>query len=150
MAQKFEPLRVVPQQDEYGCGVACVASILAVSYAEARRLLVKKKLGVEIDDEDAPGLELHHLALALKDREYHVVADWEEPKTYQPGTIVLVGRVRGGVDHEHYIVSVGGDVFMDPWINHPNDDRQAGLRKGFPNGKIFYAAMVPKPGSHLR
>ncbi|MDF3983291.1 hypothetical protein P3W24_13345 [Luteibacter sp. PPL201] len=148
MIQKFEPLRVVAQKDEYGCGVACVASILAVSYAESRRLLMKKKSGVQIDDTEVPGLDLHHLALALKDRDYQVVADWDEPKTFQPGTIVLVGRARGGLDHEHYILSVGGDLFMDPWINYPNREREAGLRKGYPKGKIFYVALVPKPGSH--
>lgn len=147
MAQ-FEPLRMVSQQDEWGCGVACVASILAVSYAEARRLLVKhKKAKIDGGQE---GLELHHLALALKDRNFHVVADWDEPKTFIPGTIVLVGRLRGAAEHEHYILSVEGDMFMDPWINYPNEDRQAAFRTGFPKGKIFYVALIPKPGSHPR
>ncbi|MDG2536838.1 hypothetical protein P5Y53_04125 [Dyella jiangningensis] len=146
---QFDALREVVQEDEWGCGVACVASILAVSYARARQLLVRHKKA-KIDADESQGLELHHLALALRDGGFPVVADWDEPKPYQPGTIVLIGRARGGVEHEHYIVSVGGGWFMDPWINYPNENRQAGLRESFPKGKIFYVALVPKPGSYPR
>lgn len=44
----------------------------------------------------------------------------------------------------------GRDVFMVPWINHPDEERQAGLREGFPKGKIFSVALVLKPGNHPR
>lgn len=142
---QFDTLREVAQEDEWGCGVACVASILAVSYAKARQLLVKHKKAKI--DEEPEGLLLHHIALALRDDDFHVVADWDEPKSCKPGTIVLVGRARGGLEHEHYIVSVGGGMFMDPWINYPDADRLAGLRADYPKGKIFYVALVPKcPG----
>ena len=121
---QFDKLREVAQEDEWGCGVACVASILAVSYAKARQFLVKHK---KSKINEAPkGLLLHHIALALQDADFHVVADWDEPKSFKPGTIVLVGKARGGVEFEHYMVSVGGGQFMDPWINQPNQDRQAG------------------------
>lgn len=39
---------------------------------------------------------------------------------------------------------------MDPWINYPDEDRLAGLGADYPKGKIFYVALVPKPGSRPR
>jgi hypothetical protein len=142
----YKTLRPVAQEDEWGCGVACVASLLRCSYGRARNLLKAKK-GANIDAAPCYGLELHHLALVLKDEGFHVVADWDEPKRYKPGTIVLIGIDGGTVSDEHYMVRTTTRQWMDPWINYPDKSPQAGLRDSFPEGKIFFVALVPKAGS---
>jgi hypothetical protein len=142
----YPPMRLVAQKDEWGCGVACVASILRISYNTARKLLVQVK-GEDI--EHAPeGLLLHHLALALQMRQFHVVADWDKPRRYKIGTIVLVGVEGGTVDQEHYMARAE-NCWMDPWINidSPGGIRRAGYRNDLPVGKTFFVALIPKRGN---
>lgn len=149
---KFESLRPVAQEDEWGCGVACVASILGWSYGRAKDLLEIYKGGkIDQKTQEGKGLLLHHIALALQKQNYHVVADWDEPERYKPGTIVLVGVEDGPVDQEHYIVRTADRRWMDPWINYPKRNvREAGLRDDFPPGKTFFVALVPKASSKPR
>ena len=145
----YKTLRPVAQLDEWGCGVACVASILRMSYGRARALLEAVK-GTEIDARPY-GLELHHLALALREHDFNVVADWDQPKRFMPGTIVCVGVDGGETEQEHYIVRTADDRWMDPWINYPmKPHRKAGLRDDYPEGKEFFAALLPKRGSKPR
>jgi len=122
---------------------------LRLSYHRAKELLGEIK-GVPIDKRPY-GLELHHLALALQSQGFHVVADWDRPKRFKPGTIVCVGVEGGRVDQEHYVVRTADDMWMDPWINYPvKPNRKAGLSIDFPKSKEFFVALVPKRGSQPR
>ena len=72
---------LVVQEEEWGCGAACVASLLGVSYEDAKTLVEEEK-GIPIDKGDFknrlyPGREHQHPALALK-KKIIMVADWRK------------------------------------------------------------------------
>ncbi|WP_199047481.1 MULTISPECIES: hypothetical protein [unclassified Dyella] len=135
--------------DEWGCGVACVASLTATPYEQAKELLEKVK-GARIGA-TPKGLELHEIALALQEHRIYMVADWQEPAqaNYRNGTIVCVGAADGRRDSHHYMLKTPSG-WMDPWHNMGNKPRRAGYRVRFPKGKYFMVALVPKRGSKLR
>lgn len=138
---RFQP---VAQKDEWGCGIACVASLLSISYEEAYWCLRNQK-GESISGGN-PGLELHHIALALQAYGFKVVADWEEAPEYPVRTILFVEGPEP-YDGGHYILRVTKG-WMDPWrnINRPSEKRKAGVIKNYPAGTVFSVALVPKAG----
>lgn len=136
----------VVQLDEWGCGVACIASLLGISYEEAYWLARREK-GESIGGVQ-PGLELHHIAMILKQHEkgIHVVADWQERETYPVGTILFVEGPEP-YDGGHYILRVDKG-WMDPWVNmrNPEETRKARVIKNFPAGTCFSVALIPLAG----
>ncbi|MCX7564492.1 hypothetical protein OS176_13270 [Xanthomonadaceae bacterium XH05] len=133
---------LVEQKEEWGCGVACVASFLGTTYDDARELLRKQKGGKTV--QAAPkGLELHHIALALQERGYRVVADWREPSQFREGTIVCISGDKP-YDGHHYIIKTRKG-WMDPWHNIGTKPRKADFRKSYPKGTEFLVALVPQP-----
>ena len=132
---------LVTQEDDWGCGAACVASLLGVDYAEGKRLVegIKRKSV----NAQPHGLELWHIALALSGRGVRVVADWDPP-SIPNGTIVCVwgpGRYKGC----HYILKTPHG-WMDPWYNL-RKHKQACYRKEYPRGSSFFSALVPLPAN---
>ena len=133
---------LVVQKEEWGCGVACVASFLGVTYDESRELLRKQKNGRTV--QAAPkGLELHHIALALQEKGYRVIADWLEPGRFREGTIVCISGA-APYDGHHYMVKTR-QGWMDPWHNLGTKPRKAGFRQSYPDGTEFLVALVPQP-----
>lgn len=134
---------VSQNKDEWGCGVACVASLTGSSYEEAKELLESVK-GAPIGARPK-GLELDHIARALKEHKIVVVADWEEPAPgrYRNGTIVCIGDSEASRDSHHYMLKTPYG-WMDPWHNMDKEPRRAGYRQRFPRGKYFLVALVPK------
>jgi len=59
--------QLVSQEDDWGCGAACIASLLDIRYQQAKQLVEKVK-GRSINALPC-GLELHHIAIALQKRE---------------------------------------------------------------------------------
>lgn len=90
--------RVVVQRDEWGCGVACVASLLGLSYNEARRRLVREK-GRRIDEAPA-GLSYRAIKAVLGSEDVVMTRKARLP-AYPVGTIVFLsrkwGRYRGSL-----------------------------------------------------
>jgi predicted double-glycine peptidase len=56
---------LVSQDDEWGCGAACMASLLGIPYQKAKQLVEEVK-GRSINAKPY-GLEPHHIAIALKE-----------------------------------------------------------------------------------
>ncbi|KAB7702100.1 hypothetical protein GBN33_03095 [Plesiomonas shigelloides] len=137
----MERFSLVAQTDEWGCGVACVASFLGISYSTASELLRKHKNGKTVN-QTPKGLELHHIALALQDYGYRVVADWKEPKKFVQGTIVCIAGEKP-YDGHHYMLKTRNG-WMDPWLNIGKKPRKAGFRKKYPDGTEFLVALIPK------
>lgn len=132
---------LVEQKEEWGCGVACVASFLGVPYEEARALLRKQKNGKTVRAEPK-GLELHHIALALQERGYRVIADWKEADEYPQGTIVCISGKKP-YDGDHYILKTRKG-WMDPWHNIGlKEPCKADFRRDYPEGTEFLVALVP-------
>ena len=131
--------QLIAQQDKWGCGVACVASLLAVPYEVAKQRLVEYK-GRGIN-QFPKGLELDPIVKVLHDAGVEVLADWFAQE-FPDGTIVYI---EGGEPYEcgHYLLRVSGG-WMDPWFNMPEEDRVAKVRKGLPKGAIIKVALIPK------
>lgn len=130
----------VVQREEWGCGVACVASLLGVPYEEAKEILKEVK-GTTVNH-GIKGLELHHIAVALKERGIGVIADWEEAESFPDGTIICIANddLYSG---EHYMLKTPAG-WMDPWMNMGKKPRKAGYREAYPDGTWFQVALVPK------
>jgi hypothetical protein len=139
----MERYGLVPQKDEWGCGAACVASLLGISYAKAKGQL--ERIKEKPLDERPYGLELHQIALCLAENGLRYIADWEEPKNYMTGTIVCIGG-SSPYDGDHYLLMTPHG-WMDPYSNmsSPGDDcRESTYRDAFPNGTEFLVALIPK------
>lgn len=129
---------LVSQEDEWGCGAACVASLLGISYREAKQLVEKeKKLSV---NEEPFGLELHHIAIALQKKGVKVIADWD-PEEIPEGSIVCIGG-KSRYKDEHYILRTP-DGWMDPWYDLKKKHMVAQYREGYPKGANFLVALIP-------
>jgi len=136
--------QVVTQQDEWGCGVACVASRLGLSYVEARRRLVHVK-GIEIDG--APhGLRFAVVRAVLNEGKRPVM--WSlRSEVWPSGTVVFLSRQWGRYcDSGHYMLRVSAG-WMDPWKNFPSSSRRGGIRRHLPKDTEVTAALVPKPAN---
>lgn len=132
---------LVTQEDEWGCGAACVASLLGISYAKAKQLVEKIK-GQSVNARPR-GLELHHLALALKKKSVKVIADWN-PIEIPNGTIVCISG-DPPYDGDHYMLKTPHG-WMDPWYNLDESKMEAKYRKKYPKGTSFLVALVPVHG----
>jgi hypothetical protein len=132
---------LVPQTEEWGCGVACVASFLGTSYLEAKDLLRKHKGGKTVNA-SPKGLDLHNIALALQERGHRFVADWREPERFREGTIVCISGSKP-YDGHHYMLKTRKG-WMDPWYNIGEKPRKAGFRDLYPEGTEFLVALVPQ------
>ncbi|MGD9983742.1 MAG: hypothetical protein AB7S51_06245 [Porticoccaceae bacterium] len=132
--------RLVSQLDKWGCGVACVASALAISYAEAKRRLVEAK-GGGIDEEPS-GLELEPILEVLKTsgKSFRKIYTG---RNLPIGTIVFlsetVGRYAG---FGHYLLKTK-DGWMNPWANMLEKKPRAAYQPRLPNNAPVQAALIP-------
>ena len=136
---------LVKQEDEWGCGAACVASLLGISYREAKTLVEEQK-GIGVDAQDPVkgigyGLELHHLGHALKAKGINVVEDWRKKENFPDGTIACI-RDEGEYKDYHYILKTPHG-WMDPWHNMGKKPKKAGWRDQYPEGTECVVALVP-------
>jgi hypothetical protein len=107
-----KPFRLVPQEDEHGCGIACVASILGVDYGVARAWLggrpSKKGLfastlcKVVERQKRRVGQQVRY-----QRRSWKTVERW----ALKVGTLAMVRA------HDHFIVWTNKG-WMDPWSNN--------------------------------
>jgi len=116
----MERNRLVTQEDEWGCGVACVASKLGIKYDEAKKRLEEYK-GSPIDP---GGLELEPIMSVLQDAGICVLAT-TDLTNFPLGSIVFLsetwGRYKGS---GHYLLKTERG-WMDPWSNMPHMPRES-------------------------
>ncbi|WP_164274535.1 hypothetical protein [Stenotrophomonas sp. B1-1] len=139
----MEKYGLVPQQDEWGCGAACVASLLGISYARAKKRLeaIKRK---PLDSEPE-GLEIHEIWMCLAEEELHYIAVWQEPKKYVPGTNACI-HGESPYDGYHYLLMTPYG-WMDPYSNmesQEDDYRSSIYRQSLPVGTALSVALVPR------
>ncbi|WP_152027061.1 hypothetical protein [Stenotrophomonas maltophilia] len=139
----MEQYELVPQEDEWGCGAACVASLLGISYANAKKRLeaIKRKPL----DHKPKGLDIHEIwmCLALEGRQY--VGEWKKLRKFAPGTIVCI-RGSAPYDGDHYLLMTPKG-WMDPYSNmeRPKDlYRESTYRDELPPDTKFVVALVPR------
>lgn len=128
--------KAVRQEDSFGCGLACVASVTNNSYKEARRKYFR-----DIGRVKTFGLLCRDLVkgLELADRKYdykHI----KRSERFRENTIVFIRRSKR-YPSGHYLVKTSKG-WMDPWINFSlrNIDvrrAKAGFRKRLPDKPIY-------------
>lgn len=123
----FKP---VAQEDPLGCGVACVAYLLNLSYKDALQMFPNGK-------ERANTVGFYSKELASKLGESYKVGFAKRNKKFihRSGSIIFMKRgkkYRCG----HFMVR-SGNQWMDPWINFPSWAPRAGFRKRLPEQSVY-------------
>jgi ABC-type bacteriocin/lantibiotic exporter with double-glycine peptidase domain len=136
--------RLVAQEDEWGCGVACIASLLGVSYGSAMAM-VKTASGANIDF-SSEGLELEPIILVLQQHGLSVSVKANLSR-WPIGTIAFLSENEGAYKGSgHYILKTE-DGWMDPYYNAltrgDEEEREARYRTRLPRSTFVQAALVP-------
>lgn len=130
----------ITQEFDYGCGVACFAFALGMTYQQAADYLGELQA-------NSTRFWIKDITAALNTSGKQYTAKYMKPpmvrKIYKEGTIVLIKRSKH-YPTGHYLIRYKG-LWMDPWINLPtNKDikhAESGFRKRLP-GKPMYALLL--------
>lgn len=144
-------MKPVRQEDPLGCGIACVAFVLGISYRRAKRYFRRPA------EAERRGFFCRDIVFALKRAGKTCEVKCCRKKTWKPGTIVFI-RPNRGYPAGHYLVSTmlkAGNrkqvCWMDPWLNLAVQKNflksKAGFRRRLP-GMAWYA-IVPSQGALL-
>ncbi len=131
----------VTQEFDYGCGIACYAFALGLSYKEAAISLGTKQAS-------STRFWVKDFAKALNNSGKPYKAKYVKPylksKIYKDGTIVLIRKSKH-YPAGHYLIR-HKNTWMDPWINLPfNKDiaeAKSGFRKRLPGSPMY--ALFPE------
>ena len=119
-------MKLITQEDDFGCAVACVASVIGSTYGEARRYF---KYPEHVRDR---GYYRAPIVNALKNagRRY----DFQRCDGTFESSLLLVAEgsiafIRGkNYPFGHYLLKTGEGYWMDSWINLPEIPRESGWR----------------------
>ena len=129
----------ITQEFDYGCGIACFAFVLGMTYQQAANHLGGTQA-------ISTRFWIKDFTAALDNSDKHYIARYMKPpmmrKIYKEGTIVLIRRSKQ-YPTGHYLIRHKGR-WMDPWINLPSDTdithAESGFRRRLP-GKPMYALL---------
>lgn len=133
-------MKYVPQEDPMGCGVACVANRLDISYSNAMELFEYPEFARTI------GYRCKYVVEALQKADEdvklkHIRRDQPLPNL-PSGSIVLLEK-SDKYPQQHYLLKVD-QGWVDPWINIHTDSRiehaKPGIRSKLP-GRAYYAIV---------
>lgn len=126
-------MNLVVQEDPQGCGVACIASLLRISYKNALKLFQNGKKRATLE-----GFYCRDLICALEKKEtiytYQHIKGFSH-KNFQTGMIVYIRRSKK-YWRGHFLLK-SDDGWMNPWFNFPYEPRIAKFQKKLP-GKAQY------------
>jgi hypothetical protein len=132
-------MKLTAQKHYFGCGFACLASLLEIEYIQAFNLIEggeQKAVG--------SGLLCREVVTILQQQgfinsHYKYLKPRLKRTIYHDGTIVFIKRSKR-FPVGHYLIRAEGQ-WMDPWINfQQNNDAflaQSGFRKRLPSTPIF-------------
>ena len=120
--------KLITQEDPMGCGVACVASLIGISYEEAQKFF-KENHSV------TRGYYLKEIleALSRKNLNYKFRKITDKTKKFisKKGSIVFIKRSKKYLSG-HYLLKTSKG-WMNPWANYPKiNPAQAGFNKRLP------------------
>jgi len=117
---------MIKQEDDMGCGVACVAFLAGKTYQQAVNILGQDKARTV-------GFHLQELVDALSEfgLTYHFmhVKPKMKQSIYHEGTIVFIKRSTR-YPYGHYIVRHNGQ-WADPWVNLVIDRDHKNAKSGY-------------------
>lgn len=124
----MKKFNLVAQEDPMGCAVACVASLLGLSYKKTLRLFDKNKASTK-------GYYLKDIVLVLKKKrvKYRGAKITDKTKKYinKAGSIVFIKRSKK-YPAGHYLLKTKNG-WMNPWLNYPKiNPARAGFMKKLP------------------
>lgn len=132
-------MKLVKQEDDFGCGAACVASILKRSYQDTLDLFENGKNRARIE-----GFYCGEIVTVLNSNnlvyEFKYIKPSIQRRIHKAGTIVFIKRSKK-YPFGHYLLRTEKG-WMDPWINFPQKKIKAGFRTKIP-GKPIYAILNP-------
>lgn len=127
-------MRPIKQEDPFGCGVACIASILGINYQTALNLFDGGK-----EKAKATGFYCREIVKTLGKvdlkYEYKYIKPKIRKRTYTQGAIVFLRRSKK-YPKGHYL-SRSENMWLDPWVNFPLEEIKKGFRKRLPEKPIF-------------
>lgn len=131
-------MKTVVQEDGFGCGVACVSSLLQISYKDALKLFQNGKKKATVC-----GFSPKNIVSALQKAGLKYKTKYIKKKKIEiiNGSIVYVGRCKK-YPFGHYLLKTEKG-WMNPWINLPYEPRIAGFSKRIP-AKIVYIIQTCK------
>jgi hypothetical protein len=126
----------ITQEVDYGCGIACFAFALHLTYQQSVNYLGPKQAV-------STRFWVKDFAAALNKSGKSYGAKYIKPclrkKIYQEGTIVLIRRSKH-YPSGHYLIR-NNNQWMDPWINLPFDNdishAKSGFRKRLPGSPMY-------------
>jgi len=127
----------IKQEDDFGCGIACVAFVLSKTY----RSVINEKIELKAKTR---GFLCRELTAILKENgylySYHYLKACKKRDIKQEGTIVYIQKSKRYPDG-HYLTR-HKDYWMDPWINLQRDGNLSnaisGYRRKLPGKAIYY------------
>jgi len=127
-------MKPIVQEDAYGCGVACVANILGITYQEALNFFENggekaSSIGFYCK-EFLPVFRINQLSY-----EYKYIKPKLKNKIYINKTIVYLRKSKK-YPAGHYLCRID-NKWLDSWINFPDIDRKSGYRKRLPEKPIY-------------
>ncbi len=131
----------ITQEFDYGCGIACYAFALDISYKQAIELLgpeqaLSNRFWVKDLNKALNEAGLRYNSMHINDK--------LRKSIYKNGTIVLIRRSKKYIAG-HYLIRHKG-LWMDPWINLPSDNNilnaESGFRKRLPGSPMY--ALFPE------
>jgi ABC-type bacteriocin/lantibiotic exporter with double-glycine peptidase domain len=137
--------KYIKQEDSMGCGIACVAYVLGISYEKAVNLFTQKQ------KRETRGFTSKDITEAIKMFSVNyksVYVGREKEPRIENNSIVYVPKC-DYFPYGHYLVKIQ-DGYMDPFINlhESNFDytkAKAGLRRTLPNKISMKIIPVPYP-----
>lgn len=126
----------ITQEFDYGCGIACYAFALGITYKQAVSALGKEQA-------NSTRFWVKDLTAALnksgKNYESKHFKPYLHKRLCREGTIVLIRRSKT-YPAGHYLIRYKKH-WMDPWINLPDDrnikNAQSGFRKRLPGSPMY-------------
>jgi hypothetical protein len=138
--------KYIAQKDEMGCGAACVANRLGISYDQALKLFEYPEYAKTV------GYKCKYIVLALRaagcDVRLRHVKVVNRDDVMQGNILIPLGAIifleKSEIyPFQHYVLKVD-DGWLDPWINmHDDPDvahAKAGIRKYLP-GRPYYVII---------
>jgi len=127
--------KYIAQIHPNGCGVACVAQVLAVTYNQALRFFRNGESAAALRGFYRKDI-VEALRLAGKNYRFFYINQKNRGCIYKNGTIVFIAPGRK-YPRGHYLVRVKNG-WMDPWINRPDVTcGRAGFRRRLPGKPIY-------------
>ncbi|KKR25572.1 MAG: hypothetical protein UT57_C0063G0005 [Microgenomates group bacterium GW2011_GWC1_39_7] len=135
LSSQLISMKPIKQDNPLGCAVACAAFILRITYGESLNLFKNGR-----NKANSTGFLCKEIIAVLEQigfkYEYKHVNGKTKKKIRRLNSIVFLRRSKR-YPRGHYMVRSANNRWMDPWINFPNKEIEAGCRGRLPERPIY-------------